>query len=560
MPRVKSRRLVPALIAALGAAGCQPKPPAAPVAPASNLRFTDVTEMAGIRFRHTHGGSGKKLMPETVGSGCAWLDYDGDGWQDLLLVNCTALPGTPKDPAQTARLYRNHGDGTFEDRTAGSGLDVPLYGQGVTAADYDGDGDPDLLLTCVGPNRLFRNDGAGRFTNVSAASGLAEGGEPWRWHAGATWLDYDRDGKLDVLIARYVKWTPATDRFCGVPGGVKRYCPPVKYAGESLALYHNEGGGKFRSVSQELGLGKLTGKWFQPLVLDENRDGWPDVAVTSDGTPAALLRNDHGRRFIDVAAEQGLGLSETGAPKSGMGIDAADWRNLGQEAVAIGNFSGDKLSLFEPDASGLYSDMVDQVGMGQTSLYALTFGLAFLDVDRDGWPDAFIGNGHIDDYIERFEANVTYAQRPLLFHNLHGERFQEVGLQAGPALAQKLVVRGLAVADYDQDGDPDVLVLENNRTAHLFRNDTPGGSWLRVKLRGQGANRDAIGALVELTAGGTTQQRMVRAGGSFLSQSELPVLFGLGSAQQGRLKVRWPDGHTREQDVPAVNQVVEITE
>lgn len=543
------------------ASGCHTPlvPPDGPAKPAA-FRFTEVTEAAGIHFRHRHGGSGKKWMPETVGSGCAWLDYDGDGWQDLLLVNCSPLPGNHKQTPSTSRLYRNRGDGTFEDRTSGSGLDVPLYGQGCTAADYDGDGDLDVLITCLGPNHLFRNEGAGKFTDVSRASGLADGAEPWRWHTGAAWLDYDRDGWLDLFVARYVKWSPETDAFCGVPSGLKRYCPPWKYPGERCALYRNLGNGRFQDVSDATGVSAVTGKWFQPAVLDHNHDDWPDVVVSSDGTPTALFANQRGRKFIDVAAELGLGLSETGTPKAGMGIDVADWRNQGLPATLIGNFSGDRLSLFEPDESGIYTDRSDQVGMGETSLYSLTFGLAFLDVDRDGWLDAFIGNGHIDDYIERFEAAVTYAQRPLLFRNERGQRFQEVGLQSGPAMQQKLVARGLAVADYDRDGDPDVLMVENNRQARLYRNDTPGGNWLCIKLRGRKPNPDGVDARIEVAAGGVTQRRRVRAGGNFLSQSELPVLFGLGTAETAKVTVRWSAGGTTELTAQPSNRTLTLTE
>jgi hypothetical protein len=575
---------------------------AQPAAPAV-IRFIDATHQAGIRFRHTNGGGGKKFLPETNGSGVAWLDYDGDGWQDLIFVNCKPWSGvqafrrsgqraegrgqraagkrdpsaypppsalrplrseathapTPERP--TAGLYRNRGDGTFEDRTAGSGLDIGIYGQGVSAADYDGDGDTDVLITCLGPNHLFRNEGNGCFTDVTVSAGLGGENDPWRYHAGSAWLDYDRDGWLDVFIARYAVWTPKTDPFCGVPGGVKRYCPPWKLPRERSALYRNLGNGRFRDVSRETGISKLKGYWFQPMAIDYDQDGWPDLAVICDGTPMALYRNEQGRRFVDAAPGAGLSVSDFGSPKSQMGIDAADWRNQGRESILVGNFSGERLSLFEPEQPGLYTDFADRVGMGESSLYSLTFGVAFLDADRDGWRDAFIANGHIDDYIERFESKVTYAQCPLFYQNVRGERFDEIGLQAGPALAQKMVARGCAVADYDQDGDPDLVVTENNRPAHLFRNDTPTRNrFLRIVLRGRKPNRDVIGARVTVAAGAVRQMQWVRAGGHYYSQSEFPLTFGVGSAATAEVQVTWPRGGTHEQKGVATNQTLVIEE
>ncbi len=553
MRRVKVLSVLGAAVTSAGwVAGCA-QPKAGPQAVAfsrgreSGIRFVEATETAGIRFKHHHGGFGKKLMPETIGSGCAWVDVDGDEWQDLVLVNCTPLPGGPPGEKPTAALYRNRGDGTFQDITAGSGLDVSLYGQGVSAADYDGDGDQDLFISCLGPNRLFRNNGKGRFTEVAKEAGVAGSGEPWEWHSGSAWLDYDRDGRLDLFVARYVRWSPETDQFCGVPGELKRYCPPWKYPNERCRLYRNLGSGRFRDVSREKGIDQVAGKWFQPLVLDYDRDGWPDIAVSSDGTQTALFRNEEGKRFRDLGAEMGLGLAEGGIPKAGMGIDAADWRNQGRESVLIGNFSGQKLSLFEPDSDRIYAEVTEKVGMGQSSLYSLTFGLAFLDADLDGWRDAFIGNGHIDDFIERFEANVTYAQRPLFYHNQKNGQFTELGSQAGPAFEQKWVVRGCAVADYDRDGDPDLVVVENNRGAHLLRNESrPAGNWLRLVLRGPKGNPTGVGARVQVIAGSTTQEQTVRAGGLFLSQSEPVLHFGTATADPVRVRVTWPHGESTE--------------
>ena len=533
---------LPAALAAVVAVGCR-APRASPPGGSDGtipvtIRFTDVTAAAGIRFRHDHGGSGRKFQPETNGSGVVWFDYDADGWQDLFFVNCKPMPGTPPRPIRHA-LYRNRGDGTFEDRTPGSGLDTPFYGQGAAAADYDGDGDVDLFVACLGPNHLFRNDGNGHFTDVTQQAGLATR-EPYRYHSGAAWLDYDRDGDLDLFVARYVRWTPATDPFCGSPG-MKRYCPPWNMPRERSLLYRNQGNGRFADVSRETGVDRVEGHWFQPLVLDYDGDGWLDVAVTSDGTPMALFRNEQGRRFRDVAAATSLGVTEPGSWKGQMGIDGADWRNDGREAILIGNFSGQRLSLFEMEAPDLYTDTVDRVGMGESSLLFLTFGLAFLDADRDGWRDAFIANGHIDDYIELFESNVTYAQRPLFYRNDRGRRFVEIGSQVG--FTERLIARGCAVADYDRDGDLDLVVTQNNGPARLYRNDSPSPHhWLRVELRGPAPNRHAVGARVVVEAGGLRQTQWVRAGGHYYSQSEFPLLFGLASAREATVTVTWPDG------------------
>lgn len=552
-----------ALAVLLAVAGCRRTPATGLQAPAA-IHFTDVTARAGITFRHDHGGSGRKYLPETGSSGVAWLDYDGDGWPDLFFVNCAPLPGTPASRRPTGRLYRNRGDGTFEDHTAGSGLDVAIYGQGASAADYDGDGDVDLFVSCLGPNHLFRNDGGGRFIDVAAAAGVADGPDPWRWHTGSTWLDYDRDGRLDLFVARYVKWTPATNIFCGTPGGPPRYCPPTNYPEERCALYRNLGGGRFADVSHETGVDAVAGKWFQPILCDSNSDGWPDVVVSSDGTQTALFRNDgpkdsHRVRFTDVAPESGLGLSEQGTPKAGMGIDTADWRNDGRESVLIGNFSSERLSLFEPDPAGLYDDIADQVGLGNSSLYFLTFGVAFLDADGDGWRDAFAANGHIDDYVDRVSGNVSYRERPLLHRNQAGHAFEEAGVSAG--FAPPMVARGCAVADYDRDGDPDLIVTENNGPAHLFRNDTKSGNrFLRVFLRGRAPNTSAVGARVRVVAGTLHQSAMVRAGGHYLSQSELSLTFGVGPAARVEVTVTWPDGSSTTRAGLPAGGTVEIAQ
>jgi hypothetical protein len=531
-------------VAALGflLAGCPGKPPA-PVLPP--VAFSDQTAAAGIRFRHHTGATGRKWMPETVGSGCAFLDYDGDGLLDVLYVDGADWPGAGAARPSLA-LYRNTGDGAFRDATRAAGLTVPGYGMGVAVGDYDNDGDADLFVTYLGPNRLFRNDG-GRFVDATATAGVAgdpvePGGLRWKWSAPAAWVDYDRDGLLDLYVGNYVKWTPATDIWCGEQGR-KSYCPPTSYEGVPSLLYRNLGNGKFRNVSEPSGIGRHAGKSFGVAVADYNQDGWPDLAVTNDTKENYLFLNDQRGGFEERGVEMGIALSNAGLARAGMGVDCADWDGSGSFGILIGNFSREGLALYRNHGGASLEEVAYPAGLGEPSLTSLTFGCFFFDYDLDGRPDVFAANGHIDDFIRNKDAAITYEQLPLLFRNRGDGTFGDARPEAGPVFARKRVLRGAAHGDYDNDGDPDIAVLWNGRAGELWRNDAVGRNWVGLVLRGTRSNRDGIGAVVRVRAGGRTVSDLRRSGGSFLSESDPRLQIGLGSATEAEeVRVEWPSG------------------
>jgi hypothetical protein len=529
------------------------------------VQFTDVTERAGIHFTHHNGADGKKLMPETTGSGCAFLDYDNDGWDDILLIDSRTYG--PDAPALA--LYHNNHDGTFTDVTQKAGLTARGYGMGCAIGDYDHDGWDDIYITCLGPNHLYHNNHDGTFTDVTARAGVAgapvgvNGGLRWKWSSSCAWVDYNNDGKLDLFVCNFVKWSPQNDVFCGRTGGAKQYCSPVAYEGCYNTLYRNNGDGTFTDVSKEVGLTSALGKGWGVVPWDFNGDGWVDFAVANDVSANFLFVNHGGKRFSEEAIKNGIALSDSGSAKAGMGIDVGDWRNDGRFDLLIGNFSNEELSLFDYDSSGSFNNIADQAGMGEPSLHFLTFGLFFCDVDLDGWQDAFIANGHIDDLVHETASNITYAERPLLFHNEQGKRFTEVGLQSGAPFTQPYVLRGCAYGDINNDGFPDFLVVpNNNQPARLWRNEGGNGNhWIRFKLIGVRSNSDGIGAIITVRAGGVTQHQIVKSGGSFLSQSTLRPIFGLGKAVKiDEVEVRWPGGGRETVANPPVDRLAILEE
>jgi hypothetical protein len=385
----------------------------------------------------------------------------------------------------------------------------------------------------------------------------------WKWSSSCAWVDYNNDGKLDLFVCNFVKWSPQTDVFCGRPGGEKQYCAPRAYDGTPDTLYRNNGDGTFTDVSRQVGLTGSIGKGWGVVPWDFNGDGWVDLAVANDLSANFLFLNQAGKRFQETALQAGIAMGDNASPKAGMGIDVADWQNNGRCGLLIGNFSNEKLSLFCDDGSGLFTDMADRVGMGETSLHFLTFGLFFFDYDLDGWQDAFIANGHIDDMVHQFETSISYAERPLLYHNEQGHTFREVGLQAGPPFQSEYVLRGCAYGDIDNDGFPDILVVpNNNQPAHLWRNlGGNGNHWIRFKLIGHSSNRDGIGAIVTVRARGMTQRQCVKSGSSFLSASSLRILFGLGKATQvDEVVIRWPSGHEDRVQNPPIDRLVVLEE
>jgi enediyne biosynthesis protein E4 len=507
------------------------------------LQFADATRQAGIQFQHNSGAFGGKLLPETLGSGCAFLDYDRDGWQDILLINSSDWPGHKKRRT-TLKLYRNNRNGTFSDVTLRAGLDLELYGMGVAVGDYNNDGFPDILITCVGQNRLFRNTGKGTFVDVTTASGL---GKREAFSTSAMWFDYDRDGLLDLFVCNYVKWSPEHDVFCSLDGKHKSYCTPEAYRGETCWLFHNRGDGTFEDVTAGSGIFDSSSKSLGVALLDDNHDGWPDLIVANDTQPNKLYRNQHNGRFKDAAVEAGLAFSNEGKARAGMGVDVADFENSGAPGVAITNFDNEMIGLYRANGKS-FEDIAAQAGVGVASKNSLGFGCVFLDVNLDGWLDFAVANGHIDETVRNIRGNVGYAQPAQLFLNSGKGSFREVARDVGGDFDQPKVGRGLAYGDFDRDGDLDLLLTTNNGPAYLYRNDVANGNRsIRFRLVGTKSNRDAIGANLRVFAGGLTQSRMVKGGSSYLSQSELPVTFGLEKRDRiDRLVIDWPSGRTEE--------------
>jgi hypothetical protein len=523
------------LLQALGAAGGTATSP--------GFRFVDVTSSAGIQFQHNSGAFGGKFLPETLGSGCAFLDYDRDGWQDILLIDGMDWPGH-KQRRSTLRLYRNNRNGTFTDVTSRAGLDVEMYGMGVAVGDYDNDGFTDILVTCVGQSRLFHNTGKGSFVDVTNAAGL---GKRQAFSTSALWFDYDRDGLLDLFICNYVKWSPEHDVFCSLDGKHKSYCTPEAYRGETCWLFHNRGNGTFEDVTASSGIFDSSSKSLGVALLDEKAEGWPDLFVANDTQPNKLYRNRRNGTFKDAAVEAGLAFSSEGKARAGMGVDIADFMNSGNPGVAITNFDNEMTGLYEFSGK-MYEDVAAQAGVGLASKNSLGFGCVFLDANLDGWLDLAVANGHIDDTVRNIRGNVGYAQPPLLFLNNGKGNFRDVAAEIGGGFDQPKVGRGLAYADFDRDGDLDLLLTTNNGPAYLYRNDQLSGNrGIRFRLVGTKSNRDGIGATVRIVSGGLSQSRMVKSGSSYLSQSELPLTFGLKKRERvERVVIHWPSGRTEE--------------
>ena len=527
-------------VAVAGSPG--PAEPSGQPAGGPSFRLTDVTAGSGLDFRHNAGGYGGKLLPETLGAGCAFIDYDADGWPDLLLVNGMDWPGH-KRRRSTLALYRNNRNGTFTDVTRSAGLDLEMYGMGVAVGDFNNDGFPDVLVTCVGQNRLFRNTGKGTFVDVTRGSGL---GGRTGLSTSALWFDYDRDGLLDLFVCNYVKWTAEHDVFCSLDGKQKSYCTPEAYRGETCWLFHNRGNGTFEDVTATSGVFDSSSKSLGVAMIDQ--DGWPDLFVANDTQPNKLYRNLRNGTFRDVAVEAGLAFSTEGKARAGMGADAADFDNSGAAGLVVTNFDNEMIGLYRPAGRGLYDDVALKAGIGAPSRNTLGFGCGFLDVDLDGRLDLLVVNGHIDETVRNIRGNVGYAQPPHLFLNRGNGMFQDRAAEAGQEFARPRVGRGLAFGDFDRDGDVDVLMTANNAPAALFRNDQLAGNRsLRFHLVGTRSNRDAIGATVRIFHDGTSQSRLVKTGSSYLSQSELPVTFGVGKRDRvARVVIAWPSGRTEE--------------
>jgi hypothetical protein len=514
-----------------------------------------VAKEAGLDFVHNTGAFGRKWLPETMGSGCAWPDVDGDGDPDLLLLSGRDFEGHPTGKRQTPALYRNDG-GRFVDVTAAAGLAVPTYSMGVTYADYDADGDVDLYVTALGPNRLWRNDG-GKFTDVAPELGVADPG----FGSSASWLDHDKDGDLDLFTLNYVQWSPETDIFCSLDGTNKSYCTPEAYQGAASRLYRNDGG-RFTDVTEAAGVLDITMKSLGIVCVDLDGDGWDDVFVAQDTQPNFLYHNEGDGTFTEQGMIAGVAFDEAGRARGAMGVDAGDYDGSGLPSLTIGNFSNEMLALYHNEGAGFFIDAAPTSNVGRESLLTLAFGAFFFDFDLDGRQDILVANGHVEDEIQKVQSRVSYAQPAHLFRNLGEGSFQDVA-PGSPALSEAVVARGAACADYDGDGDLDVAMVTSGGPVRLLRNDgADGARSVRVKLvGGAGSNPHGYGARVRVTAGGRTQTAWCRAGHSYASQSESALTFGLGGeAVADAVVVDWPSGKVSRLSGVTAGERVEVRE
>ena len=532
---------------------------ASPARPSGPIRFTDVTAQSGIHFKHNSGAFGKKYLPETMGSGVCVLDYDNDGWQDILFVNSMDWPEHKTSKSYPA-LYHNNGDGTFTDVTQQAGLAIEMYGLGCAAADYDNDGFDDIYITALDGNHLFRNMGNGKFADVTAKAGVRDPG----FSTGAVWFDYDNDGKLDLFVSHYVDWSPATDQYCTLDGKHKSYCTPELYKGQSATLYHNKGNGTFEDVTKKAGLYDPTSKSLGVVLLDYDNDGWMDLFVANDTQPNKLYHNNHNGTFTDQAFATGVAFSDAGKARAGMGADAADYDLSGHQSLVIGNFANESMALYQNDGSGLFTDKAMTNSIGPASASSLTFSTFFFDYDLDGLPDIFAANGHVADDVSVVTPTLHYAEPPLLFHNKGNGKFEDVTDKVGTALRQPIVGRGAAYLDFDNDGDLDLVISTSNGPAKLLRNDNGNqNDVLKVKTIGTRSNRDGIGAKVTVKTKEKRLFAMVKDGSSYLSQNELPLTFGLGKPDADKtvsLEIVWPSGKKESVSDIKPNQFITLEE
>ena len=508
---------------------------------APGFQLVDVTAAAGLSFVHENGAYGAKYLPETMGPGCAFLDYDNDGWLDILLVNGMGWPGHG-GRRTTMRLFKNNRRGGFTDVTREAGLDVEMYGLGVAVGDFNNDGYPDLYVTAVGQSRLFQNNGRGGFTDVTKRAGL--GGREG-FSTSALWFDYDRDGFLDLFVCNYVRWDREKDVFCSLDGKTKSYCTPEAYRGSTCWLFRNKGDGTFEDVTAKSGIFDPSSKSLGVALLDVDGDGWPDLFVANDTQPNKLYRNRRDGTFEEMAVKLGVAFSEDGRARAGMGVDAGDFDRRGHDGLLVTNFDNEMMGLYGWNGKS-FADVAMKSGIAAASRGRLGFGCFFFDADLDGYLDVLAVNGHIDSSVRILGKGQ--AQKPNLFLNDGKGKFREAVDAVGGEFAAPKIGRGVAFGDFDRDGDLDVLLTTNGGPAHLYRNDIRNGNRsLRLKLEGRKSNRSAIGAVVEVWDGAGIDRRMVRSGGSYLSSSEPTLTFGLGRRERAeKVIVRWPSGGTQE--------------
>jgi hypothetical protein len=523
---------------------------------APTIQYVDVTKASGLTFRHNSGAFGKKYLPETLGPGVAFIDYNSDGWQDLFFTNGKDWPGQRRRTS-TLELFRNNKNGTFTDVTRDSGLAREVYGMGSAVGDFDNDGDSDLFVSTLGQSLLFRNNN-GVFQDVTKESGLSGNDE---FSTSAAWLDYDKDGRIDLFVANYVQWSIATDVKCTLDGTEKSYCTPESYKGSSARVWRNKPDGTFQDVTKAAGVFDATAKGLGVTVLDANQDSWPDLLLVNDTQPNRLYINSGKGTFTEKGIMSGIAYSELGVARAGMGGAAADYDRSGFPSVLITNFSNEMLALYHNEGNGLFVDEAPRSEVGRSSLLTLGFGCFFFDYDLDGWLDIFVANGHIEQSIERIQSAIKYAQPPHLFRNTGKGGFQSVTRSAGPALAKPQVARGAAHGDFDNDGDLDIVLTTNGGPAVLLRNDNATNRSLRLRLVGTRSNRDGLGASVRVKVGNDLQVALAQSGSSYLSQSERILTFGLGTAGQAdSVEVRWPSGQIDRMTNVRAGNVITVQE
>jgi hypothetical protein len=535
-------------------------PPAAP-----KVNFVDIAERTGLTAKTEDGNEkSKKYIIETTGSGVAFFDFDNDGWPDIFQVNGSRLEGFPKGEEPVSHLYHNNHDGTFADVTQSAGVALKGWGQGVCAGDYDNDGWVDLFVTFWGHNALLHNDGNGKFTDVTKKAGLWD--DQVRWSTGCAFVDYDRDGHLDLFVAHYVDLDlehtpePGSSDLCRWKG-LPVMCGPPGLKGTHSQLYRNNGDGTFVDVSEKSGVAKTPLYYcFTPLTLDFDNDGWPDVYVACDSTPSLLFHNNHNATFTEMAVAAGVSYNGDGREQAGMGTDAADYDGDGWLDIIRTNFSDDTSTLYHNSKDGTFSDATLEAGLGPNRQF-LGWGTLFVDIDNDGWPDLFMANGHVYPEVDSMGLISTFRERKVLYWNQHNGRFRDISLDSGPGITGLFNGHGVAAADFDNDGAVEILVNNSHDRPSLLKNYGEHGNWILLKLEGTKSNRDAIGARVTLRVGNHQQTQEVRSGGSYVSQSDFRLHFGLGPASKVDLvEIRWPSGLVQRLENVAVNRIVRIRE
>jgi hypothetical protein len=530
-----------------------------PVSADTNIQFVDVTQEAGIHWKHVDGRSGQKYFMETLGSGAAFFDYDADGDPDLYFVNGAPLPGYVSQEIPTNCLYRNNGDGTFTDVTKKAGVGDTGYGHGCAVGDYNNDGQLDLYVTNYGTNRLYRNNGDGTFTEVAESAGVTEP----RWSTSCAFADYDRDGNLDLYVVNYIVFDINENPWCGLrEKGIRAYCEPDNFIAQSDTLYRNNGDGTFTDATQTAGIYNTTGKGLGVVWADYNNDGAADIYVANDSTENLFYRNNGDGTFEEVGFMVGVALSENGAAENGMGTTFGDWNNDGWFDLTVTNYAQQTNTLYHNDADGFFTDATTTTKTAQRTYPYLGWATAFIDYDNDGYQDLFVANGHLHENLAELGQEGTYGQRNLLFRNNSNGTFTEISETLGPGMKLADVSRGATFADYDLDGDIDIVVTNSNTAPRLLRND--GGNrknWLQIRLTATNGSTDAIGARVKITTGTLTQTREVRSGDGYLSQQDLTLHFGIGDSEQvDSIEVQWQTGAKQLIGSVPANQVLSLEE